>query len=233
MPKVPPRMERIRTTAMEIGLYLPLGVYSKARDELTGLSRRRIEKAFEDLIGRGQGRVEPIERRMRRRADRVEDEVRDTVTNAAGSAKKATLAAQSTAGRATRKNAKKATAAVTSTAPKLPRVAAPRNEKQLPIPDYGTLNASRIISSLNGLTQTDLAKVYKYEQAHDNRRTVLEAIDAKLVELPISTYDALTAEEIIARLESLSEDELKTLRRYESNTKGRATVMERLNSLVA
>lgn len=233
MPKMPQRMERIRTTAMEVGLYLPMGAYSKARDELTGLSRRRIEEAFTALIDRGQERVGPIERRARRRADRAEEQVKDTVTGAARSARKTGREVQNRAQRTARKNARKTSAAVAAAAPKLPRVAAPRSAKELPIENYGSLNASQITSELAGLTQTDLAKVYKYEQAHQNRSTVLDAVDAKLIELPIPTYDALTAEEIVGRLESLSEDELKTLRRYEANTKSRSTVMEKIDSVVA
>ncbi len=105
--------------------------------------------------------------------------------------------------------------------------------KDLPIPNYGSLTAAEITGKLAGLTQTDLAKVYKYEQSHDNRRTVLDAIEGKLIELPIPTYDALTAEEIIARLDNLSKDDLKTIHRYESATKSRSTVMEKIDSLLA
>lgn len=233
MTKRSPRVERIRTTALELGLYLPMGVYSKARDELTGLSRRRIEKAFTDLVDRGQERVKPIERRVRRRAGQVEEQVKETVTGAAASARETTRAAQSRVKKTARKNAKKTTTAAATVAPKLPRVAAPRTAKELPIADYGSLNVSEIANRLSGLTQTDLAKVRKYEQAHQNRSTVLEAIDAKLIELPIPTYDALTAEEVVGRLDGLSSDELETLRRYEANTKARSTVLDKIDSVVA
>jgi hypothetical protein len=233
MPKFPQPIERIRTTAMEIGLYLPVGVYSKARDELTTLSRRRIRAAFSDLVDLGHERVRPFERRVRRRAKRVEEQTKETVTGAAASARERTRQVQSAAEKATRKNVKKTSAAVATAAPKLPRVAAPRSAKELPIDDYGSLNVSEITSRLGGLTQTELAKVYKYEQARQNRSTVLEAIDAKLIDLPIATYDALTAEEVIGRLESLSQDELEVLRRYEASTKSRSTVMEKIDSLLA
>ena len=233
MPKMPVRVERIRATAVELGLYLPVGVYSKARDQLTGLTRRRIEQAFTDLIDRGHERVQPIERRMRRGASLVEDEVGQGVSSAATSARQMGRAARGSASKATLKNVKKASAAVASQAPKSPGVAAPRTAKDLPLEDYDSLNVSEITSKLSGLTQTELAKVYKYEQAHDNRRTVLDAIDAKLIELPLPTYDALTAEEIVARLENLSQDELKLIRRYESGTKSRTTVLEKIDALVA
>ena len=89
------------------------------------------------------------------------------------------------------------------------------------------------MSRLKGLTQTDLARVYKYEKAHEERATILDAIDSRLVALPIATYDSLTVEEINGRLDGLSPQELKALRRYESDTKVRSTIIEKIDTLLA
>ncbi len=69
----------IREKAVELGLYLPLGAYSKVRDELSDLNGRRIRQAFEGLIERGEDRMEPVERLVRRRTRQVENKVEDAV----------------------------------------------------------------------------------------------------------------------------------------------------------
>jgi hypothetical protein len=50
------------------------------------------------------------------------------------------------------------------------------------------------------------------------------------VDLPIATYDALTVDEITSRIDGLSQSELKTIRRYEKDTKARATVLEKIEA---
>ena len=219
MPKITERIGEVRSRAVELGVYLPLGAYARVRDELSDVtvSRTRVRKLFEDLIDRGQDRLQPIERAVRRRGA----DAQESAKKAAGDAQKVV-----------RKTSKRATAATASVAPKLPRVAAPKNASELPIQGYDSLTAADIVSRLQGLTQTDLARVYKYEQANEGRSTILEAIDSRLVELPITTYDALTVDEIIGRLDGLSKSELRTLRRYEADTKGRSTLLEKIDSLL-
>jgi hypothetical protein len=196
-------------------VYLPLGAYSVVRDEISDLDSRRIRKLYNGLIDRGQNRLEPVERSIRRRARKVEDNIED-------------------AGREVRKNvrkgAKRADAAVNEIAPKLPRVAAPKKASELPIKSYNSLTVSEITSQLKGLTQTELAKVYKWEKANENRSTILESIEAKFVDLPIPTYDALTVDEIASRIDGLSQSELKTIRRYENDTKARTTVLDKIDA---
>ncbi len=219
MPKITDRIDDVRSRAVELGVYLPLGAYSRVRDEIADvtISRTRIRKLFEDLIDRGQDRLQPLERVVRRRGADVQD-----------GAKKAAGRAQTVA----RKTSKRATAATANVAPKLPRVAAPRSAKDLPLQGYESLTAADIVSRLQGLTQTDLAKIYKWEQAHEGRSTILESIDSRLVDLPISTYDALTVDEIITRIESLSKPEVRVLRRYEADTKARSTLLEKFDSVL-
>jgi hypothetical protein len=206
---------RVRERAVELGVYLPLGAYSLVRDEISELDSRRVRKLYNGLIDRGQNRLEPVERTIRRRARKVEDGIED-------------------AGREVKKNVRKGTkranAAVNEIAPKLPRVAAPKKASDLPIKSYNSLTVSEITSQLKGLTQTELAKVYKWERSNENRSTVLESIESKFVDLPIPTYDALTVDEITSRIDGLSQSELKTIRRYENDTKARATVLDKLDA---
>lgn len=219
MPKITEKIDDVRSRAVELGVYLPLGAYSRVRDELADvtISRTRIRKLFEDLIDRGQDRLQPLERVVRRGGN----DAQDAAQKAAGQAQ-----------RVVRKTSKRASAASANVAPKLPRVAVPKNASELPIQGYDSLTAADIVSRLQGLTQTDLARVYKYEQTNEGRSTILESIDSRLVDLPISTYDALTADEIISRIEGLSKPELRTLRRYEADTKARSTLLEKFDSLL-
>ena len=220
MPKITERLDDVRSRAVELYVYLPLGAYSRVRDSITDLNRRRINKLFEDLIDRGQERLKPVERAVRRRGNEVQDTVEDTT-------KRVTKDAQ----KAVRKTTKRTTAASATVAPKLPRVAAPKSAGDLPIAGYDSLTAADIVSRLQSLTQTDLARVYKYEQANEGRSTILEAIDSRLIDLPIATYDALTVDEIIGRLDGLSKSDIRTLRRYEAESKARSTRLEKYDSL--
>ena len=218
MPSGNETLTRVRERAMELGVYLPLGAYSAVRDEISEIDSKRVKKLYTQLIDRGQTRLEPVERVVRRRTRKLE---------------KSATEATNTAKKTVRKTTSRATAAANEIAPKLPRVAAPRKASELPISGYNSLTASEITAQLKGLTQTELAKVYKWERANENRSTILESIEAKFVDLPIPTYDALTVDELTSRLDGLSKDELKTIRRYELDTKNRSTVIERIDSILA
>ena len=209
--------ERIRERAVELGVYLPLGAYTALRDQVTALDPKSVRKTLDRLVDRGQDRIEPLERALRRRGRKAERRAGEAVKEVRSTARRTT---------------KKAGAAANAIAPKLPRVAAPKNASELAIPSYNSLTAGEIVSSLKGLTQTELAKIYKYESSKEARSTILEAINGKLTELPIPTYDALTVDEVVTRLDGLSQSELKTLRRYESETKQRQTILDRIETLV-
>ncbi len=210
-------IDRVRERALELGVYLPLGAYSAVRDEIVDIDVKRIRKAYEGLIDRGQNRVDDAQKVLKVRTRGIRRQAQETTEDVQSTARKAT---------------KRASTAANNIAPKLPRVAAPKNASDLPIASYNSLTASEIVTQLKGLTQTELAKVYKFEQANEGRATILDAIDSKLIVLPITTYDALTVDEINSRLERLSQDELKTIRRYENDTKARAGVLDKIDSLL-
>jgi hypothetical protein len=211
-------IDRVRERALEFGVYLPLGAYSAVRDEIVDLDSKRVRKLYEGLVDRGQNRVDDAQKVLKTRTRGIRRQAKDTAGDVASTTRKAT---------------KRASATANAIAPKLPRVAAPKTASELPIQSYNSLTASEITSRLKGLTQTELAKVYKFEKAHEDRGTILEAIDSKLIVLPVTTYDALTVDEINTRLERLSKDELKTIKRYETDTKGRVSVLDKIDSLLA
>lgn len=217
MPKVTETVGRVRSTAMDLGVYLPLGAYAAVRDQITDLDAQRVRKVYTGLIDRGQDRLQPVERMVRRRSRQVENRAEEV----AGEVRKSA-----------RKTSARAGAAVDAVAPKMPRVAAPKKASELPIKGYADLTAAEIVTATKGLTQTELARVYKFERANENRSTVLEAVESRFVELPIPTYDALNVGEIVERLDGLTAEELEVIRRYETDTKGRATVLDKIEALI-
>lgn len=204
-------MEKVKNRALEVGVYLPLGAYSKIKESVTDIDAVRLKKRYKEFVDRGEDRVRPLERKVTQRARDLRSDTKRTAT----------------------KTRKRGQAVASQAAPKIPRVAAPADARGLPITGYEQLTVGEIRARLNGLTQTDLAKVYKYERANQNRSTVLETIESKFIELPIPTYDALTVDEIGTRLDGLTENEISALRKYEVDTKARQTILERMDSKLA
>jgi hypothetical protein len=101
----------------------------------------------------------------------------------------------------------------------------------LPIQGYADFTASEILDALSPLTQDELLVILRYERANQNRSTIVEAIEPRLVELPISRYDRKTADEISKELGYLSKDDLRTVRDYENRTQARKTILDRIESL--
>ncbi|HSK85691.1 MAG TPA: hypothetical protein VK902_20135 [Rubrobacter sp.] len=50
--------------------------------------------------------------------------------------------------------------------------------------------------------------------------------------MPVERYDELTVEEVSARLDELSTEELREVRDYEERTKNRTTILEQLDSRI-
>jgi hypothetical protein len=232
-------VDKFVSKAVDATVHLPLGIYDRTREQLADVDAKRLRKTFEalieDLIDRGQDRVGPLEQRLKREGRKAEADLSDAVDEVQKTTRTVKKAAKDTANRAqktTQQTARKTTERTSAAKPQR-GVAAPRTASELPIESYGSLTADEIVSRLSGLTQTDLSKVYKFEKAHENRVTVLNAIEGKFVTLPIPTYDAFTADEIVDRLDKLDESELKTIKSYESATKMRSTVLEKVDSLLS
>lgn len=163
------RLDKVRSRAVEIGLYLPLGAYARARDEIADVSRKDFEKLFGEFVERGQGRVATIESRLRRRAKATRRDAQETATEATKTA---------------RKTATKTTARAKATRPtagkRMPQVTAPAKASELPITSYDSLTVDEITTQLEGLTEPSLAKVYRYEKANENRKTIITKIESLL-----------------------------------------------------
>ncbi len=208
------RVQRLGRRALEVGLYLPLGIYDRVSDAVAGLDAAELRRLVDSFVGRGQDVAAPVQRRLRRRSGRVAEELREQA---------ARLDAAHRAG------VRRVGVAGENAATVAPGIATPDAE-DLPIPGYDELTAEDIIPALDGLTNTELAHVERYEATHRRRTGVLDAIAARRTPLPIATYDALTASEIRSRLPSLTPRELKTVRDYEAATKQRKTVLAAIDA---
>lgn len=60
-----------------------------------------------------------------------------------------------------------------------------------------------------------------------------ESADVTADSLAIPGYDSLAASQVVQRLEGLSAEELDEVRRYEEATRGRRTILSRINQLTA
>ena len=196
-------LNRLKTNAVRIGIYLPVGAVARLQAELTGLNRARVERLINDLIDRGAKRLRTPETAVHPISD------------------------SSPPG-----NKKMAPSSVSSRAFESARVTIPDDPSRLPIKSYDSLGVEEIRARLDGLTQTDLARLYGYERAHQDRTIVVEAIEARILDLPIQAYDSLKAPEIMRRLDGLDADDLELLQKYESATKRRSTVISRIESLL-
>ena len=109
----------------------------------------------------------------------------------------------------------------------------PADARDLPITGYSKLKVTDIRQRLDGLTQTQLASLYRFEKANQGRSGVLKALDKKMVRLPLPLYDSLTLPAILDDLNGLTKPELKVIRDYEARTANRLPILERADELLA
>lgn len=107
------------------------------------------------------------------------------------------------------------------------------DEMSLPIAGYSRLAANKISARLIGLTNSELALLFKFEKANKNRSTVIDAIDSQLSDLPMPTYDKMTSVAILDALNGLTRGELRTVREYEARTTNRLPILDRIDELLA
>lgn len=107
------------------------------------------------------------------------------------------------------------------------------DEMSLPIAGYSRLAANKIPARLEGLTNSELALLFKFERANKNRSTITEAIESRLVDLPMPTYDKMTSSAILDSLNGLTRGQLRTIREYEARTTNRLPVLDRIDELLA
>lgn len=199
-------VKKIRTVALDLGVYLPVGAAMKARDTL--LSRDQLAQTYRSLVERGRDGLATAVDRTESNLERAKDQAERARAEARGR----TMTAVRVTGA---------------------RAGVPPAEEQLPIKGYSELTAQKVIAELPKLGQDDLRLIQAYERANQNRTSVQQAIDARLVDLPIDGYDRLTAEEIADELSGLSDDDLRTVREYERRGPARKTILDRIESLLA
>lgn len=120
-----------------------------------------------------------------------------------------------------------------------------RRRRAFPIEDYDTMRVREILPVLEDLDAEDLEVVRRHEVEGKNRSTVVRRADALLAELraqrgveeeeavPIDDYDRMRVRDILPILDHLDPDDLEMVRRYETDTKNRPTIVRRIDQLVA
>lgn len=147
-----------------------------------------------------------------------------------------------------------APAAAPAAAPAPARAAVWDESLPFPIEEYDSLRVVEIIPLLPELDDQELQAVRGYEQTHRNRVAITSRVDNLLAEtdaapdegvdevevaapsaddLPIADYDFLGVSELLPLLGELEADELQQVRDYEEEARGRATVLFRIDALLA
>jgi hypothetical protein len=165
------------------------------------------------------------------------DVTRDLGGNAAETAVETTEQAEATATRAARttarttaRTARRSTQRAASTtrrgAATTRRAAKPATQPEPPITGYDKLTAEEIVAKLPEQPQTTLVEIAAWEQAHDQRATVLQRVAALTGPEPAPGYDALNADDAQKLVTSGSAELAATVRDYERRHKDRASVIE-------
>lgn len=98
----------------------------------------------------------------------------------------------------------------------------------LPVEGYDTLTAKEIVAMLDSLQVADLVEIKRYEEAHENRVTVLREVNQRLELMPALDYDHLTVEEVEAKLAGMTDEQLTYLVKYERTHENRVTLLRSL-----
>lgn len=145
-------MEMLKT-ALELGVYLPLGAAMAARDLV--LDRERLAELYEELVDRGREGLGSMVQRPREQLERVKVEARDLTR---------------------RREVTEAATGEVATATRSGRMAFPAAD-QLPIQSYDLLTADEVVRRLGDLSRAELEVVREYETHGRSRSTVLDRID--------------------------------------------------------
>jgi hypothetical protein len=96
----------------------------------------------------------------------------------------------------------------------------------LPFTGFDRLDTTEVISTLSDHSQAELTAVETYERANQNRKPVLDKLRFMRQPEPLSGYDALTPEEVVAALGDADLITLKKVRGYERKFANRPQVSE-------
>ena len=119
-----------------------------------------------------------------------------------------------------------------------------------PVPGYEKMNVDTVLSQLPKLEEAHLLAVRSYETTHQNRVTVMRAVERALIERqqargalgepatrttvePLPNYEQLRAEEAVEKLAGLNPAELLHVRTYEHEHQNRVTVLRAIDERLA
>ena len=94
-----------------------------------------------------------------------------------------------------------------------------------PFDGYDRLNERHVVGRLSQHTQAELAVIEDYERAHKNREEVLDRLHHLRGPEPMTGYDDLSPEEIVAALEDADLSTIKDIRAYERRFANRRDVL--------
>jgi poly(hydroxyalkanoate) granule-associated protein len=95
-----------------------------------------------------------------------------------------------------------------------------------PVAGYEKLTAREIVALLDTMTVNEWISIKHYEEAHENRVTVVREVNRRLQAMPILGYDELTVEEVQAQLPNLTIEQLEFLAQYEATRQNRVTLRQ-------
>jgi hypothetical protein len=105
-----------------------------------------------------------------------------------------------------------------------PSGASARNDQ--PLARYDALTAAEVVARLRALTQTELAKLERYEKRGEGRQTILKRVASLREKEPWRGYDTATVKEVRERLARAKADRVTAVRDYERRHRNRTGVME-------
>jgi hypothetical protein len=95
-----------------------------------------------------------------------------------------------------------------------------------PLAGYDSLTAAEVVGRLRALTQSELAKVERYERQGDGRQTILRRVAALREQEPWRGYDSATVKEVNEKLTRAKPDRVTAVRDYERRHRNRRGVMD-------
>jgi hypothetical protein len=98
-------------------------------------------------------------------------------------------------------------------------------EAELPINDYDSLTAAKIVQQLPGLSQRELHEIEGYERRNQRRATILSRIDELRGEEPWPGYDEMAVDKILPRLRASSTAKQAQVAAHERRHKQRRTIL--------
>ncbi len=209
-----PNLTALRDKALATGLNTVAPIYSKVAGGIDQLTQTAVGRTVVSTAGKGIGLVSPVVDRLFRGKDEP------LQSNGNGKSEDIPTITGS------------APLVETPSGSPVVGIEMPTVEA-LALPGYDTLSPEEVVARLEGLIQSDLAAIYAYEKATQGRSDILAAIDGRLVDLPLPTYDSLEIPAILSAIESLTPEELAVLRDYEASTRNRFPVVGKIDSLLA